>query len=161
MKARDIMTSDVITVTADTSIDKIARILHDHRISGVPVIDEEHKVIGIVTEGDLIMKLAKPETPPHIEILGGIIYLKRITEIDAELKKITAVTARDIMTEKVVTVNEDCPVEDVASLMVNRKVNRLPVVKKGKIVGIVSRADLIETMMNEPSPEDANIPDVT
>lgn len=161
MKARDIMTSNVITVTADTPIDTIARILHDHRISGVPVVDEKHRVIGIVTEGDLIMKLAKPETPPHIEILGGIIYLKRFAEIDAELKKITAVTARDIMTEKVVTVEEECPVEDVASLMVNRKVNRLPVVKKGTLVGIVSRADLIETMMNEPSPEDAHIPDVT
>jgi len=161
MKARDIMTDDVITVTADTSIDAIAKILHDHRISGVPVVDGEHRVIGIVTEGDLIIKLAKPETPPHIEILGGIIYLKRITEIDAELKKITAVTARDIMTEKVVTVEEDCSVEDVASLMVNRKVNRLPVVRKGKLVGIVTRADLIETMMSEPSPDDAHIPDVT
>jgi CBS domain-containing protein len=161
MKARDIMTDDVITVTADTSIDAIAKILHAHRISGVPVVDGEHRVIGIVTEGDLIIKLARPETPPHIEILGGIIYLKKITEIDAELKKITAVTARDIMTEKVVTVEEDCSVEDVASLMVNRKVNRLPVVRKGKLVGIVTRADLIETMMSEPSPDDAHIPDVT
>ncbi len=161
MKARDIMTGNVITVTADTPIDIIARILHDHRISGVPVVDEEHRVIGIVTEGDLILKLAKPETPPHIEILGGIIYLRKLTEIDAELKKITAVTAGDIMTEKVVTVDEECPVEEVASLMVNRKVNRLPVVNRGKLVGIVSRADLIETMMNEPTPEDAHIPDVT
>ena len=153
------MTEEVITVSSETTIEEIAKILHENRISGVPVVNNDKEVIGVVTEGDLIIKIAKPHTPPHIELFGGIIYLKRPYEMDEELKKITAVLARDIMTEKVITVDEDANVEDVAALMVNRKINRLPVVREGKLVGIITRADLIETMMGGPPPTDEHIPD--
>lgn len=161
MKARDIMTSSVITVSPESTIQEIARLLHVNRISGVPVVNSENEVIGIVTEGDLIIKIARPHLPPHIELLGGIIYLKRPQEMDDELKKITAVLAKDIMTEKVITVEENCDIEDVASLMVNRKINRLPVVKDRKLVGIITRADVIDTLSSEAAPMDENIPDAT
>jgi len=154
VKARDIMTRDVITVGPEAPIPEIARILHENRISGVPVVNTHNELLGVVSEGDLIIKLARPETPPHIEILGGIFYLKSFHDMEEDLKKLTAVLAKDIMTEKVISIDEDCPLEDLASLMVNRKVNRLPVVKGKTLVGIVTRADLIETLMKEPPGED-------
>lgn len=160
MKARDIMTRDVITVSPEATIEEIARILHEHRISGVPVVNQEKEIIGIVTEGDLIIKIAKPDLPPHIELFGGIIYLKKPQEMEEEWKKITAVLAKDIMTEKVICIEEDSNIEDVASLMINRKVNRLPVVKDGKLIGIITRADIIETLTGIP-PQDEHIPDAT
>jgi CBS domain-containing protein len=160
VKAQDIMTRDVITIQPETSIAEIARMLHDHRISGLPVVNKDGELLGIVSEGDLIIKLARPQSPPHIELLGGIFFLKRPHEMDDELKKLTAVSARDIMTEKVITVEEDCDIEDLASLMVNRKINRLPVVNSGKLVGIITRADIIETLVEEPA-KDSHIPDVT
>jgi len=159
VKAGDIMTENVITVSPDATIEEIAKILHEHRISGVPVVNDENELIGVVTEGDLIIKIAKPHLPPHIELFGGIIYLQKPHEMDDELKKITATLARDIMTEKVVAVEEDCEIEDVASLMVNRKINRLPVLREGKLIGIITRADIIETMVGGQPPEDEHIPD--
>ena len=161
MKARDIMTSSVITVSPESTIQEIARLLHGNRISGVPVVNNENEVIGIITEGDLIIKIAKPHLPAHIELLGGIIYLRRPQEMDDELKKITAALAKDIMTEKVITVEENCDIEDIASLMVNRKINHLPVVRDRKLIGIITRGDVIETLAGEAAPLDENIPDAT
>jgi CBS domain-containing protein len=148
------MTRDVITVTPDTPISDIARILHEHRISGVPVVNENRELLGVVTEGDLIIKIARPQAPAHIEILGGVFFLKSPHDMEDELKKLTAVKASDIMTEKVISIEEDCALEDLASLMVNRKVNRLPVVRNNRLVGIVTRADLIETLMKDPPAAD-------
>lgn len=166
MKARDIMTRDVISISPETTIEEIAKILHKHRISGVPVVSEDNEILGMVTEGDLIIKIAGPHLPPHIDIFGGILFLKSPHDMDEEFKKITAVMAKDIMTEKVVVIEEDCDVSDLASIMINRKINRLPVVDKNdRLVGIISRADLIETMINKDDygkggiHQDAHIPD--
>ncbi|MDQ7822090.1 MAG: CBS domain-containing protein [Candidatus Eremiobacteraeota bacterium] len=158
MKAADVMTREVLKVFPDTPIQEIAKIIHEHRISGVPVVTKGDEIVGIVTEGDLIIKLARPHMPPHIEILGGIFYLRRPQDMDEELKKITAVLARDIMTEKVITVTEECEIEDIASIMVSKKINHIPVVREGKLVGIVSRGDLIDTMV-EKHKDDNEIPD--
>lgn len=148
MKIKDIMTRDVITVTRETTIKEVARLLVSHKVSGLPVVDENGKVIGVVSEGDLIYQDMKLHTPAFLEILGGIIYLENPQRLGHDLMKMTASKVGAIMTSKVFTINEDASVSDAATLMIEKKVNRLPVVdKEGKLVGIVTRQDLIKTMI--------------
>lgn len=143
MKARDIMSSNVITVNKETSIEEIAHILTENNISGVPVVDEGYRVVGMVTQKDLLYKDISPKKPAMMEILGAIIYLKGAHEYNEELRKIAASKAGDIMTKNVYTVQPDTEVERVAELMVERDVNRIPVVEGGKLIGIISRADIV------------------
>lgn len=149
--AKDIMTKEVITIKADTPIRDIARLLSKNNIAGVPVVDDENHVVGIVSEADIVVKIARPHLPAHIQLLGGIIYLERMQDVMDELKKITAYCAKDIMTTKVVTITEDASIEDVATLMVDERVNRVPVIKDKKITGIITRSDLVKTMTQNGS----------
>jgi CBS domain-containing protein len=143
MKAKDIMSKDVITVRKDTTVEEIAHLLSEKNISGVPVVDEEGKVIGMVTEKDLLYKDIEPHFPPVVEILGGLIFLKGVKQYNEELRKLVATKAEEIMTKKVVTVELDTEVERIAELMIEKDINRIPVVDKLKVVGIVSRADVV------------------
>ena len=143
MKAKDIMSKDVITVRKDTTVEEIAHLLSEKNISGVPVVDEEGKVIGMVTEKDLLYKDIEPHFPPVVEILGGLIFLKGVKQYNEELRKLVATKAEEIMTKKVVTVEPDTEVERIAELMIEKDINRIPVVDKLKVVGIISRADVV------------------
>ena len=148
MFARDIMSREVITVTREATIKEIAGILTEHKISGVPVVDGEGRIVGVVSEGDLIYQDKKLHTPAFLEILGGVIYLEDPTRVGQELMKMTAAKAAEIMTTKVHTVREDTPVTDIATLMIERQVNRVPVLDAaGKIIGIVSRQDIIKSLL--------------
>jgi CBS domain-containing protein len=109
--AREIMTDRVISVPPELPVDRIARLLTEHRITGVPVVNEDGRVIGIVTEFDLIAKRGK--------------------------------VARDIMSGQVISVSEETPAELVARLLTERRVKRVPVLRDGRLVGIISRADLV------------------
>ncbi len=144
MKAKEIMSTDVVKVNKDSTIEEIAHLLVDKNISGVPVVDGNDKVIGIVTQKDLLYKDVEPRFPPIVEILGGIIFLKGVRHYNEELKKLTATKAEDIMTKHVVTVDEDAEVGRVAELMVEKDINRIPVVSGGKLTGIISRADMVK-----------------
>ena len=145
MQAKDIMTKEVITVRPDTTLDEVARILTEKNISGLPVVDENLQLIGIITEGDLLMKDSKVKFPSYINILGGIIYLDSYTQYFEELKKTVAQKVEELMTEDVIKIKEDANNEEMATLMVDHNINRLPVVRDGKVVGIVSRADIIKS----------------
>ncbi len=109
--AHEIMTRDVITVQPHTPLDEIARLLVQHRITGVPVVDEEGRVLGIVSEFDLIAKRGR--------------------------------VAADVMSTDVIAVSEDTPAETIADLIVQRRVRRVPVLRNGRLVGIITRADLV------------------
>ncbi len=146
MLAKDIMTVDVITARPDDTVEDVIKLIVENKISGVPVIDEERKVIGIVTEGDLIIRSQKLHIPSYIQILGGIIYLDDPDDFREELKKAIAVKVGDVMTGNPITVEEDTPVEEIATIMSDSGVNRLPVVRDDKLVGIVSRADIVRSM---------------
>jgi len=144
MKAKEIMNKDVITIRKDSTIEEIAKLLTDNKISGVPVVDEESHIIGMVTQKDLLYKDVEPRFPAFIQILGGYIYLDGVKEYNEELKKLVATTADQIMTHKVVTVGLDAEVEEIAKLMVEKNINRIPVVDEGKLAGIISRADIVK-----------------
>ncbi|HHX73734.1 MAG TPA: CBS domain-containing protein [Firmicutes bacterium] len=148
MKISEVMTRDVITVTADTTIAEAARLLAEHRISGLPVIDRENRVIGMITEGDLVARERKLRVPAFTEILGGVIFLESPQHFFDGLKKIAATSVGEIMTAPVHTVGSEATPEDAAAMMVEKKVNRLPVLDaEGRLLGIVSRHDLIRTMV--------------
>jgi len=143
MKAREIMSKDVVTIGKDTTIEEIAHLLADNNISGVPVTDSGDRVIGMVTQKDLLYKDVEPRFPAVVEILGGVIFLQGVKHYNEELKKLVATKAEDIMTKQVVTVEGDTQVEKVAGIMVERDINRIPVVENGKLIGIISRADIV------------------
>jgi CBS-domain-containing membrane protein len=148
MKVRDIMTQDVLTVAAETSVNDVAKLLGQRDISGVPVIDDQRRVIGIITELDLIVRNTRLEIPRFIEVLDwGRIPLEWPSHLRERLKHMLGTEARDVMTEKVTTIGPDAEVEVLAELMVKQRVNPVPVVDaQDCLIGIVSRADLVDMM---------------
>jgi len=148
LNAFDIMTRDVVTVTAGTSIRELAEIMTRHRIGSVPVVDEQGALIGIVTESDLIEQDKSFHIPTVISLFDWVIYLESEKKFEQELKRMTAQTVGDIYTEEVVTIEPDTKVREIADIMCDKKIHSLPVVDQGKLVGIVSRIDLIRSMVD-------------
>jgi len=149
MKVREIMTTNVVTIRRDTPVNDIARLMSTSDISGIPVVDEAHHVVGIVTELDMIVRNTRLEMPAFIQILDGRIPLEMPGHYQKRLRHILGTRAADIMTEKVVTVSPDAEMQDLAELMVKRRFNPVPVVEHDVLVGIVSRADLVRMMAHE------------
>lgn len=150
MYIKDIMTKDVITVTLDDNVEKCASLLIKHNLSGLPVLDESGKLVGIVTEGDLIRRASRIKGPAVLEVLGGMIYLDSPKKFMDELKSSMGQKAKDVMTKKVVTIEPDQTIEEGATLLVEKNVKRLPVIsKEGELVGIVSRRDIMSYLFPE------------
>ena len=143
LRARDLMTPDVVTVPPETPVIAVARLLADRGISAVPVVDAEGRVQGIVTEADLIRRLAGEEDRP-----GWFAGLFSNQERDAEnYARTHGVTARDVMTAEVVSVDPDMLASAVAHLMEERRIRRVVVTQEGRLKGIVSRADLLRALV--------------
>jgi len=147
MKAKDIMTSEIISVTVEDTVEGVAKLLTQHKISGIPVLDGDGKLVGIVTEADLLVRNKEIHIPSAFALLGGVIWLENPKKFEEELKKAVAVKVKDIMTEKVYTVGEEATLEEIATLMADKKVNRVPVVREGKVIGIVSRGDIVKSLV--------------
>lgn len=138
------MTKEVISVHENDSIKKVFKLMDEHGILGLPVLNDEGAVIGIVTETDLINHFTTLKTPRGINILGSIIYLENIADFNEHLKDHCAETVKDIMTEDVATIMHDKTLSDAIDLMGEKNVSRLPVVgEKGELVGIVTRKDIV------------------
>ncbi|MFH1015364.1 MAG: CBS domain-containing protein [Nitrospirota bacterium] len=144
LTAKDIMTKNVTTVRATTTIEELARILMEHKISGVPVVDDAGDLIGIVTENDLISQNKRLHIPTVMRLFDSFIMLESPGKIEKEIKKMTAITVNDIYTKEVITVAEDTPVQDIATIMSEKKVHLIPVVEGKKILGIIGKIDLIK-----------------
>ncbi|HXF71051.1 MAG TPA: CBS domain-containing protein [Actinomycetota bacterium] len=136
------MTTAVVTVSDSAPFKQIVRLLHEHRISALPVVDPEGRVVGVVSEADLLLK---EEYEPPGEGKGGLIAFGRKRR---ERRKATGLVARQLMTQPAVTVSPEATVQEAARLMHARRVKRLPVVDaEGRVVGIVSRADLLKVFL--------------
>lgn len=149
MKVRDIMTKKVIYCQANTPVSEIAKKLIKYDLTGMPVV-EGKKVIGIVTEADVMMQRSKIHIPNYIQLLDSFLYLEDPKEVEEEIKKILGTTAKEIMTPNVITIDPEAKVEDLALLFEQEHVNPVPVVKNGKLVGIVSRADIVKLLAKKP-----------
>lgn len=141
MHAADVMTKDVLSVEANTAVREIAELLLKHRISAVPVIDSDKTLLGIVSEGDLIRRQETDTERRHSWWLEALMSQQ---EKAKEFIKAHGRKAGDLMTSKVVTVAEDSPLHEIARLLEQNHIKRVPVTKNGKLVGIVSRANLIQ-----------------
>ncbi len=149
MKARDVMTREVLTVGPETSVTEIAQVLLDRRISGVPVVEDD-EIVGIVSEGDLIHR-----QEIGTEKRGGSWWLRLCAgdRSPVDYIKVHGVTAHDVMTRNTITVTEDTPLNEIADLFETRHIKRVPVVRAGKLVGIVSRANLLQALAAAAVPE--------
>jgi CBS-domain-containing membrane protein len=146
LKAKDIMTRDVITVTPETGIEELAKILIEHKISGTPVVNERGELIGIVTENDLISRNKRIHIPTFIRLFDAFIMLERPSKIEEEIKKMIATTVKDICTKEVITVTENTPIEDIATIMAEKKVHLIPVVDGKRVIGIIGKVDIIKAL---------------
>lgn len=144
LKAKDIMTTDVITVKPSTTVEDLSKKLMKHNISGLPVVNDAGDLIGIVTENDLISQNKRLHIPTVMRLFDAFIVLESPGKIEKEMKKMTATTVDDICSKKVITVAEDTSAEEIATIMSEKKVHLIPVVKGKKILGIIGKMDLIK-----------------
>lgn len=157
MKARDVMTTTVLTVRPEATVAEVARLMLDKHVSGVPVVDDRERLVGIVTEGDL-MRRAELSTggEPWWQSLAATPEQKARAYVKGH-----GTAVRDVMTTDLVTIGEDDPLDRIAMVFEGRGIKRAPVVRDGKIVGIVSRANLLQGMVagqnRKPGPSDQAI----
>lgn len=153
---RDMMTTRVVTVHRETGLKEVARLLVDHRISGVPVVDVHGAVIGVLTEADFLPKEQGGGAVQHRRLAG---LFRDSAESRAQRARIVATRADEAMTCPAITIEAHQPVSEAARLMMVHHVNRLPVVEEGRLVGIVSRADLLRAFIRSDAELEATIRD--
>jgi CBS domain-containing protein len=147
MLVKEIMTENPITVTGSTEILKAAKILLENRINGVPVVDDQGKLVGILCQSDIIAQQKKLPVPSLFSFLDGYINLSSMKAIEREVRKIAASAVADAMTPNPITVEPDSSIETVATLMVDQNFHTLPVVEKGVLVGVIGKEDILRTLM--------------
>ncbi len=144
--AQDIMSKNIISVKDTTPIKELAATLFKNNISGVPVMNEQDKVIGVVTENDLIDQNKKIHIPTAISFLDGFFLLGSPKKMEEELKKMAGITAGDICSKELISVNPETPLEDIATIMAENKIHTLPVIDNEKLVGIIGKGDIIRAI---------------
>lgn len=147
--AKDIMTKKVITVTPDSSVEKLSSLLVKNEISGVPVVDDSGALYGIVTDNDLIDRNKRLHIPTVVSFLDAAIYLESSKKFEQDVKRLTATRVGDICTRKVVTITEETSIVDIATIMSEKKIHLLPVVKAGKVTGIIGKRNVVQAVAQQ------------
>ena len=146
-KAKDIMSTDVITAKESMSVKELAKLLYENKISGVPVFGDNGKVIGVATESDLIDQNKKVHIPTVVAILDSFVFLENPEKMEKDIKKMAATNVGDICSHEAVSVAPDTPLDEVATLMAERQVHTLPVMDGEKLVGVIGKTDIIRTLV--------------
>ncbi len=146
LTVREIMTADVITVRPETTVGELADILAQNKISGVPVVDDEGRVLGMVTEADIILRDADLHFPYYIQFLESVIYLQSVHKFEERFRKAIGSKVSEVMSDEVNAVSPDTTVRQAATMMSECEVNRLPVTEDGRLVGIVTRGDIVRAI---------------
>lgn len=148
VKARDIMTRKVISVSPETEVTKATKIMLDNSINGMPVVDSEGRLVGIICQSDLIAQQKQLPLPSVFTLLDGVIPLFSQKNLESEAQKIMATTVFKAMTPDPVTISPESSLEEIAKLMVDKKLHTLPVIKQGKLIGIVGKEDVLRTIFS-------------
>ena len=149
IKAKDIMTEDIITVSPDAEITQAANLLLEKRINGVPVMNTAGELVGILCQSDLIAQQKSIPIPSLFTLLDGYISLTTSKRMDKEVEKIAATKVAEAMTANPVTVDPETDIEKIAALMVEKNYHTLPVIDAGKLVGILGKEDVLRTLITE------------
>jgi len=145
-RVADVMEREVVTVAPDATVHELVLLLQQKDLGGVPVVDGDGRLVGIVTEGDLVIEDADVRLPHYFGLFGNLVYLGGQKKFEERLKKMVGNAVADVMTTEVFTVTPDDPVARAANIMVDKKVNRVPVVEGDRLVGIVARHDIIRLL---------------
>jgi CBS domain-containing protein len=141
MSIEEVMTARVITVRPETSVQEAARLMSTNHVSGLPVVDANERVVGMISDGDLILRQRRPKIKPWWRL-----FFENAEQLARDYRKIVGQTVADVMTQPALVINPAFSIETAAAIMDNRQIRRLPVVRDGRLVGIVSRADLIRAL---------------
>lgn len=148
--AKDIMTRKVLYIEKGTPVHDIFRIFMQNNIMGVPVVDNDKKVVGIVTERDLAVREKEIPPPAAVNLLGSVVYLGDMEKYNQRLRKKLGQLATDVMTSPAMTLNETATLSEVLEFMERHGVNRVPIVdNRDKLCGIVTRTDIIKELIKE------------
>jgi CBS domain-containing protein len=147
----DIMERDHVTVSPDDDVETVVRLLRTHELPGVPVVNSGGRPVGIVTEADLVIGDDDGDLhlPHYIELMGGIVYLEPLRRFHSRLRKAAASTVNDLMTAEPTTIEAGAGVHEAGRIIVSSGHNRLPVTEHGRLVGVVTRVDVLEALTRE------------
>ncbi len=145
MNVSEIMSSPPITVSSETRIAEVARVMRENNISGMPVVDERNYLLGVITEHDLIQRHAPVHQPRYITVLSAYIPVnpREVREYQEQMRQALAINASQLMTIDAKTVTPDDEVEDAIALMLDPEVTLLPVLNGREVLGVVTRTDLV------------------
>lgn len=145
---REYMDTDPPTVGPAATVEEVARLLGENELPGVTVVDGDRRVVGVVTENDLVIGDDEGDLhiPHYIELFGGLVFLEPFRRFEQRLKKAVAATAEQMMTADPRTVGPDDEIDEAAHVIVETGHNRIPVVEDGRLVGVISRADVVRAL---------------
>ena len=148
----DIMDPDPVTVSPDDDVETVVGLLRKHDVPGLPVVNDAGRCVGIVTEADLVIPDEQGDLhiPHYLELFGGVVFLEPLRRFEGRLRKAFASKVRDLMTPDPVTVAPSASVREAARVITERHHDRLPVVEHGRLVGLVSRVDVLAALIQEP-----------
>jgi CBS domain-containing protein len=145
------MDTDAPHVTVVDSVETVLQVLRDHELPGVPVVNEGGRCVGIITEADLVLSDENEDfhLPHYFQLFGGVVFLESMSHFEDRVRKAFAATAEDMMTPDPVVVDAGATVREAAGLIARKKHNRLPVIEHGRLVGVVTRVDVLDALMND------------
>jgi len=148
---RDIMDTDVPEVTVADPIERVLTVMREHELPAVPVVNEGGRCVGIITEADLVLsgEDADLHMPHYFQLFGGVVFLESTKHFEERLRKAFASTAEDLMTADPVTIEPTASVRDAARVIARKKHNRLPVIEHGRLVGVVTRLDVLDALTSD------------
>jgi len=144
--AKTVMTKKVVTLTPEDSVKKAAKVLVDNDISGAPVVDSAGKLVGLISESDLIIQDVKLKYPTYIHLLDSFIFLGSQRHYEETLRRAAAAKVGELMREEVVTAGPATDLEEIATLMADKHVGRIPIIDDDKVVGIITKGDIVRTL---------------
>jgi len=147
LKAKDIMKKDLVTVLPDTHVTEAAKMLLEKHINGLPVVDENGRLVGILCQSDLVAQQMRMPMPSVINLLDGLIPIGSPASLEKEVRKIAANKVSEAMSTNPVSVNPETSLEEIATLMVSKNFHTLPVLEHEKLVGIVGMEDVLRTLI--------------
>jgi CBS-domain-containing membrane protein len=151
LTVRDIMDTSVPEVTVADPIERVLTVMREHELPAVPVVNEGGRCVGIITEADLVLsgEDADLHMPHYFQLFGGVVFLESTKHFEERLRKAFASTAEDLMTADPVTIEPTASVREAARVIARKKHNRLPVIEHGRLVGVVTRLDVLDALTSD------------